>query len=231
MLRRQIATSVLITMGRKITHFEGDIDPLTGTVDVNFTFQPIVLPDEHLGLQHCDPDDVERKIKDCAVLRVYSKQVDPLTGDAFSHLLGCQAINLCRSAAFLSSSFVSSLVAETDTCPLMFLPSQPHAAQHRREHAWKDQAVQHEGLRFCSAHQLLQHLCDSIRVPDCWGGVHPWISHVRHCVQLQQRHRRVPLFYMSQAALFQCYTCQECNRMPSCVMNIVTCLVSVLHVS
>jgi hypothetical protein len=108
MLRRQIATSVLITMGRKITHFEGEIDPLTGTVDVNFTFQPIVLQDEHLGLQHCDPDDVERKIKDCAVLHVYSKQVDPLTGNAFSHLLGCQAINLCRSAAFSSNSFVSS---------------------------------------------------------------------------------------------------------------------------
>jgi hypothetical protein len=40
MLRRQIATLLLITMGRKITHFEGDIDPLTGTIDVDFKLAP-----------------------------------------------------------------------------------------------------------------------------------------------------------------------------------------------
>lgn len=95
MLRRQIATSVLITMGRKITHFEGELDPLTGTVDVDFTFTPIISSDEHLGLHAYDPCDPERKIKDCAILRVYSASYDPRTGDKFSHLLGCQAIDLC----------------------------------------------------------------------------------------------------------------------------------------
>ncbi len=96
MLRRQIATSLLITMGRKITHFEGDIDPLTGTIDVDFTFAPIISNDEHLELHTYDPEDPERKIKDCAILRVYSASFDPKTGDKFSHLLGCQAIDLCR---------------------------------------------------------------------------------------------------------------------------------------
>jgi hypothetical protein len=96
MLRRQIATSLLITMGRKITHFEGEIDPLTGTIDVDFTFTPIISNDEHLEMHTCDPEDLERKIKDCAILRVYSASYDPKTGDKFSHLLGCQAIDLCR---------------------------------------------------------------------------------------------------------------------------------------
>ena len=96
MLRRQIATSLQITMGRKITHFEGDIDPLTGTIDVDFTFSPIISTDEHLELHTYDPEDPERKIKDCAILRVYSASHDPKTGDKFSHLLGCQAIDLCR---------------------------------------------------------------------------------------------------------------------------------------
>jgi len=57
MLRRQMATSVLITMGRKVTHFEGDIDPTTGTVDVDHVFQPILLEDEHLANLHVERYD------------------------------------------------------------------------------------------------------------------------------------------------------------------------------
>lgn len=49
MLRRQIATSVLITMGRKMTHFEGDIDPLTGAIDIDFKFTPHINNEQHLA--------------------------------------------------------------------------------------------------------------------------------------------------------------------------------------
>jgi hypothetical protein len=37
-LRKQIATKVQITMGSKIMHVEKDIDPRTGTVDIDWTF-------------------------------------------------------------------------------------------------------------------------------------------------------------------------------------------------
>ena len=59
-------------------------------------FAPIISKDEHLELHTYDPEDPERKIKDCAILRVYRASFDPKTGDRFSHLLGCQAIDLCR---------------------------------------------------------------------------------------------------------------------------------------
>jgi hypothetical protein len=82
MLRRQIVTSVLITMGRKITHFEGNVDPVTGTLDVDWTFSHIISEDEHLSdLKQVDPHDIERKFKDCVVMRAYCADYDPNTGD------------------------------------------------------------------------------------------------------------------------------------------------------
>jgi hypothetical protein len=96
MLRRQIVTSVLITMGRKITHFEGNVDPVTGTLDVDWTFSHIISDDEHLSdLKQVDPHDIERKFKDCVVMRAYCADYDPNTGDKFSHLLGCETVDLC----------------------------------------------------------------------------------------------------------------------------------------
>lgn len=97
MLRRQIATTLLITMGRKITHFEGEIDPLTGSIDVDFKFTPIVSSDQHLvkTLGKYDPEnDPEQRLKDCAIMRLYTHSIDPKTGDRFSHLLGCTAVSL-----------------------------------------------------------------------------------------------------------------------------------------
>ena len=99
MLRRQIATSVLITMGRKITHFEGEIDMKTGCVDVDFKFTPHINNEQHLAstLGKYDPEnDPEQRLKCCAVMRVYTHSFDAKTGDKFSHLLGCSAIDLTK---------------------------------------------------------------------------------------------------------------------------------------
>lgn len=89
-LRQQIATTVLITMGKGIRHFEGTIDPKTGTVMVDWMFSPIEEDDElH---EHIDED--ERRIKSHAIMRVYCAHVDPRTGSKFSYLLGSSAIDL-----------------------------------------------------------------------------------------------------------------------------------------
>lgn len=49
-MRKEIATTVLITMGKDILHFEKDIDPATGIVDVNWMFVP--KPDNSVEVQH-----------------------------------------------------------------------------------------------------------------------------------------------------------------------------------
>lgn len=44
-----------------------------------------------------DPEhDDEQRIKDCAIMRLYTHSFDPKTGDKFSHLLGCSAIDLVK---------------------------------------------------------------------------------------------------------------------------------------
>ena len=83
MLRRQIATTLLITMGRKVAHFEGEIDSETGTIDVDFKFSRIISEDQHLQktLGKFDPEDPEMKIKDCAVMRLYTHSIDAASDD------------------------------------------------------------------------------------------------------------------------------------------------------
>jgi len=98
-LRRQIATKVLITMGAKIYHFEKDIDPRDGTIDIDWEFAPAKE-------FHDDPSD-ETRIKSHAVLRIYSEHTlvkpddTPATGSyydtpdsKFCYLLGCEIIDL-----------------------------------------------------------------------------------------------------------------------------------------
>lgn len=98
-LRRQIATKVLITMGAKIYHFEKDIDPRDGTIDIDWEFAPAKE-------FHDDPSD-ETRIKSHAVLRIYSEHTlvkpddTPPTGSyydtpdsKFCYLLGCEIIDL-----------------------------------------------------------------------------------------------------------------------------------------
>lgn len=54
-------------MGPKMTHFEGPIDPITGTVKISHVFKPIVVSPEtedHMTghFQH-DPQDKRMKIQ------------------------------------------------------------------------------------------------------------------------------------------------------------------------
>jgi hypothetical protein len=110
-LRRQIATRIQITMGKDIMHFEKDIDPITGTVDIDWKFRPILQTGQDI------------KIPSHAVLRIYAKHIhsveeDPIcvsrlnasvakkkagkpaaavssSKDAvFHYLLGCEAIHM-----------------------------------------------------------------------------------------------------------------------------------------
>ena len=68
-VRRAIADKVLITMGPKMTHFEADIDPTTGTVIVDHIFKPNILSphtnDHMIGQHEMDPTDEDFKIKVC----------------------------------------------------------------------------------------------------------------------------------------------------------------------
>lgn len=89
-LRKQIATKVLITMGGKIMHFEKDIDPATGTVDVDWTFAPMPTAASTI--------DDDTRIKSHAIIRVYTEHTTAsaaANGGKFSYLLGCEAIDLC----------------------------------------------------------------------------------------------------------------------------------------
>jgi hypothetical protein len=90
-LRKQIATTVLITMGGSIQHFEGEIDPSTGTVMVDWMFSPIP-PEQDLRKRSVTEED--KRIKSHAIIRVYSSHVDPKSGTKFSYLLGSSAIDL-----------------------------------------------------------------------------------------------------------------------------------------
>ena len=83
-LKKEIATTLLITMGGEIEHFEGSIDPCTGTIHVDHVFRP-------LGRA---VDNDKHRIKTHAVMRVYTSHVDPKSGSKFSYLLGCEAIDL-----------------------------------------------------------------------------------------------------------------------------------------
>ena len=85
MLRKQIATRVLITMGGKIMHFEKDIDPATGTVDVDWTFTPI-----QQNVQDISDDDT--RIKSHAIIRVYTEHTFVHPEDANPGLYMCLCI-------------------------------------------------------------------------------------------------------------------------------------------
>jgi hypothetical protein len=85
-MRKEIATTLLITMGKDILHFEKQIDPATGIVDVDWMF----VPDPNASTKSGD----NVKIKSHAVMRVYSSHVHPETGSKYSYLLGCEAIDL-----------------------------------------------------------------------------------------------------------------------------------------
>lgn len=102
-LRRGIAHTVMITMGRKMTHFEAAIDPRTGVVDVSHTFMPnIVSPDadEHLVGQHeFDPHDDEMKIKDCVNLHIYERIPDKLSGKWTQMLIAEECLDLKKLMA------------------------------------------------------------------------------------------------------------------------------------
>lgn len=78
-MRREIATCLLITMGADVLHFEGDIDPSTGIVNVDWKFTP---------------QTKDAKLMSHAIMRVYSSRTDPRSGSKFSHLLGCEAIDM-----------------------------------------------------------------------------------------------------------------------------------------
>lgn len=106
-IRKQIATKVQMTMGADIKHFEKDIDPRTGIVDVDWDITPI------------DPDNkLDAKIMSHAVFRTYCQHensVDVPTEErvfstsreigqerttrknpepVFNYLLGCEAVHL-----------------------------------------------------------------------------------------------------------------------------------------
>ena len=94
-MRRQIAQTVVISMGNRIEAFEGKIDPVTGVVDIDHVFKPILSQDEHLRELHaCDTSSPLTKVKDCAIMRTYMTNPDPKTGDHTSMLLGCEPIDL-----------------------------------------------------------------------------------------------------------------------------------------
>ena len=67
-----------MSMGSKMKNFEAPVDPLTGTVRIDHTFEPnIVSPEEndHMPGQHAfDPSDEEMKIQDCVTLHLACRQ-------------------------------------------------------------------------------------------------------------------------------------------------------------
>jgi hypothetical protein len=94
-MRRQIAQTVVISMGNRIEAFEGKVDPVTGVVEVDHVFRPILSRDEHLRELHAyDASSPLAKVKDCAIMRTYMTNPDPKSGDHSSMLLGCEAIDL-----------------------------------------------------------------------------------------------------------------------------------------
>lgn len=103
-MRKEIATTVLITMGKDILHFEKNIDPKDGTVHVDWMFTPRQNNEitdstflEHSDMDYCEcpeEQDDSRRIKSHAIMRVYSSHTDPQTGNKYSYLLGCEAIDL-----------------------------------------------------------------------------------------------------------------------------------------
>lgn len=96
-MRRQIAQTVVISMGNRIKAFEGKVDPITGIVDIDHVFEPIICEDEHLSDMHeYDPCSTLTKIKDCVVMRTYMTNLNPKTGDHTSLLLGCEPMDLHR---------------------------------------------------------------------------------------------------------------------------------------
>jgi hypothetical protein len=85
-MREEIATTLLISMGKDIVHFEKQVDPATGIVHVDWMF----VPDPNVSTKTGD----SVKIKSHAVLHEYSSHVDTVTGSKYSYLLGCEAIDL-----------------------------------------------------------------------------------------------------------------------------------------
>lgn len=108
MLRKQIATTVLITMGGSIQHFEGEIDARTGTILVDWIFAPIPAQDD---LRKNVSED-ERRIKSHAIMRVYSSHTDQKSGTKFSYLLGASAIDL--ASLMQHNIHVNSGLVDTD---------------------------------------------------------------------------------------------------------------------
>lgn len=85
---RQIVDRLVITMGRHMEHYEGSVDPSTGTFKICHEFRPRILDpkiDHHLPDQCCfDPADPEMKIRDCVTLHGYITTADDVTGLKFS---------------------------------------------------------------------------------------------------------------------------------------------------
>lgn len=97
-LRRQIADKLLFTMGNCMTHYEADIDPVTGTALVDFEFQPNIVSaetDEHLEHIHAyDPHNPDMKVADVGIGRLFCTQVDPETGRKFPFMISSQPLDL-----------------------------------------------------------------------------------------------------------------------------------------
>lgn len=99
LLRRQISHKVVLSMGRMMTHFEGDVNPYTGVLEVDHVFKPLILSkeDEHMAAQHgYDPLNAEMKVKDCIVMRTYCTHVDPETKEVYSYPIAHETIDLGR---------------------------------------------------------------------------------------------------------------------------------------
>lgn len=99
LLRRQISHKVVLSMGRMMTHFEGDVNPYTGILEVDHVFKPLILSkeDEHMATQHAyDPTNAEMKVKDCIVMRTYCTHVDPETKEVYSYPTAHETIDLRR---------------------------------------------------------------------------------------------------------------------------------------
>ncbi len=97
LLRRFIGHKIVLSMGRMMTHFEGEVDPKTGVLEVDHVFKPLIVSkeDEHLMGQHAyDPHSPEMKVKDCIAMRVYCSHIDDETKEVYSYPIAHEAIDL-----------------------------------------------------------------------------------------------------------------------------------------
>jgi hypothetical protein len=99
-MRRQIVQTVVISMGNRMKSFEGTVDPVTGIIDIDHTFEPIITSDEHLRDMHkYDPSCERTKVADCVCLRMYTTVPDSKTGDFTSIQIASEAIGLTELMA------------------------------------------------------------------------------------------------------------------------------------